>query len=57
MSFKTGNNVKVKNSLITGVVKGAAVDADANFKFLVEYTDFDGVEQKRYFKLEQLEAA
>ena len=56
MSFKTGNNVKVKNSTITGVVKGAAVDAEANFKFLVEYTDFNGVEQKRYFKLEQLEA-
>lgn len=56
MAFKTGASVAVRNSTLQGVVKGAAVDSDANFLLLVAYEDLDGVAQERYFLVEDLEA-
>lgn len=56
MSFKTGDQVHVKYTLIDGEVLGAAVNEDSDFLFLVAYVDVFGADQQRYFKLEELEA-
>lgn len=57
MSFKTGDAVKYPTPDIVGVVKGAAVNDQAEFLLLVEYTDADGEVQQRYFKADELVAA
>ena len=57
MSFKTGDSVKVKNSLVTGVIQGAAVDEDSNFLLRVAFEDTEGQDQERFFKVEELDRA
>jgi hypothetical protein len=49
--FTVDSQVKVKRSTIEGVVKGAALDnTTLEIQYLVEYVDYDGVPQSRYFK-------
>lgn len=55
MSFKTGDSVKVKNSLVAGVVQGAAVDEDSNFLLRVAFEDTEGQAQERFFLVDELE--
>lgn len=57
MAFKKGDQVRYPTPDIVGEVKGAAVDDDANFLLLVEFTDANGEVQERYFKAEELVAA
>lgn len=58
MTFKTGDMVRVKyTDTLEGVVKGAAVNEQSDFCFLVEYVDHQGETTERYFKLEEIEAA
>ena len=57
MSFKTGDAVKVKNSLVAGVVQGAAVDEDSNFLLRVAFEDVDGQAQERFFNADELVAS
>jgi hypothetical protein len=57
MSFKKDDQVKLKNSTLTGVIAGAAVDGTTfEMQYLVQYTDFDGVPQERYFLISEVEA-
>lgn len=55
--LKKGDPVGVKNSLLQGVVMDAAIGDNANVVYLVEYTDFEGETQTRYFDVDQLVAA
>lgn len=58
MSFKMDDVVKIKFTLLTGVVKGAKVDeVTLDMVYLVEYNDNTGEPQARYFKVDELEAA
>ncbi|MFM7012543.1 MAG: hypothetical protein ACKO0Z_24970 [Betaproteobacteria bacterium] len=58
MTFTLNDNVKIKFTLMTGAVKGAAVDpVTLTVQYLVEYVDNDGVGQARYFVSDDLEAA
>ena len=56
MSFKTGDAVRYPIPDIDGVIKGAAVNDQAEFLYLVEYTDANGEVQQRYFKADELVA-
>jgi len=57
MSFKKDDQVKIKNTTLTGVVSGAAVDGTTfEMQYLVQYTDFNGVPQERYFLISEVEA-
>ena len=57
-AFKVDDNVSIKHTLLTGVVKGAALDnTTLTIQYLVEYNDNDGEPQARYFSEEQLQAA
>ena len=55
--YKKDDNVKIKYTLLNGVVSGAAID-DVSFevKYLVDFVDNDGVAQSRYFAESQLES-
>lgn len=58
MSFQTGDQVRVKFSgTLEGTVQGASVNDNAEFFYLVEYTDHTGEVTRRYFKVDELEAA
>lgn len=55
--FQVEDQVKIKNTLLGGVVKGAALDQTTlEIQYLVEYVDNDGEEQSRYFDNAVLEA-
>jgi hypothetical protein len=57
MAFKKDDQVKIKNTTLTGVVTGAAVDGTTfEMQYLVQYTDFNGVPQERYFLISEVEA-
>lgn len=56
-AFKVDDQVAIKHTLLTGVVKGAALDnTTLTITYLVEYNDNDGEPQARYFDASQLEA-
>ena len=58
MSFKIDDAVKIKFSLLSGFVKGAAIDQTTlEVQYLVEYADNNGETQERYFLASSLEAA
>lgn len=58
MTFTLNDNVKIKFTLLTGVVKGAAVDpVTLEMQYLVDYADNNGEDQTRYFAADALEAA
>lgn len=58
MAFKKDDTIKIKHSLLTGVVTGAAVDNTTfEMQYLVTYTDNEGESQERYFLENQIEAA
>jgi hypothetical protein len=57
MTFKKDDAVKIKYTLLTGVIAGAAVDGTTfEMQYLVQYNDNEGAPQERYFLIEQLEA-
>lgn len=57
MTFKKDDTVKIKYTLMTGVIAGAAVDGTTfEMQYLVQYNDNEGAPQERYFHIEQLEA-
>lgn len=55
--FKKGDTVKIKFSILEGVIVDAAIGDQANMLYLVEYTDHDGETQSRYFEVDQVQAA
>lgn len=55
--FKKGDSVGIKNSLLQGTVLDASIGDQANIVYLVEYADFEGETQARYFEVDQLVAA
>jgi hypothetical protein len=58
MTFKKDDAVKIKYTLMTGVIAGAAVDATTfEMQYLVAYNDNMGEPQERYFLVDQIEAA
>lgn len=58
MAFKKDDAVKIKHTLLTGVIAGAAVDATTfEMQYLVAYNDNEGEAQERYFLEAQIEAA
>jgi hypothetical protein len=54
MAFKTGDQVTIKGTTMTGVVQGAVVDSSCALLLLVAYTDNNGDSQERFFKVEEL---
>lgn len=57
MTFKIDDQVTIKCSPLTGVVKGAAIDPTTlEVQYLVAYNDNDGEPQERYFVPAVLEA-
>lgn len=58
MALKIEDQVKIKHSPLTGVVKGAAIDQTTlEVQYLVEYTDNEGEPQQRYFNTSDVELA
>lgn len=58
MAFKKDDAVKIKYTLLTGTIAGAAVDNTTfEMQYLVAYNDNNGEPQQRYFLEAQLEAA
>lgn len=58
MTFKKDDAVKIKHTLMTGVIAGAAVDGTTfEMQYLVAYNDNNGEPQERYFLVDQIEAA
>lgn len=56
-AFKPNDSVKIKFSMLTGTVTGAALDeATLDVQYKVAYKDNFGEDQERYFKEEELEA-
>lgn len=56
--FTIGDQVKIRFSTLSGVVKGASIDpVTLAVQYLVEYNDKDSVAQERYFVVEDIEAA
>lgn len=57
MALKLEDAVSIKHTVLSGVVKGAAVDnVTLDMQYLVEYLDNEGEQQSRYFTLAQIEA-
>lgn len=57
MAFKKDDAVKIKHTLLTGVIAGAAVDGTTfEMQYLVAYNDNEGEPQERYFLEAQIEA-
>lgn len=57
MALKKDDAVKIKHTLLTGVIAGAAVDNTTfEMQYLVAYNDNDGEPQERYFLVDQIEA-
>lgn len=57
MALKIDDAVTINHTPLSGVVKGAALDADAlEITYLVAYKDNDGVDQERYFVTDQITA-
>jgi len=54
MAFKTGDQVIIKGTTMTGVVQSAAVDSNCALLLLVSYIDTNGDSQERFFKVEEL---
>jgi hypothetical protein len=54
MALKTGDQVVIKGTTMSGVVQGATVDSDCTLLLLVAYTDTNGDSQERFFKAEEL---
>ena len=57
MSFAIGDNVRVRSSVLKGVIINGVMDAELKVLYLVEYADDDGVTQQRYFQVAEIEAA
>lgn len=55
-AFKKGDTVKVSVVVPTGPVIAMRMDEDGNISYLVEWTDMNGVAQKRWFEESQLSA-
>ena len=58
MAFKTGDNVTIKGTSMSGtIVIGAVVDDESTLLFKVQYTDQSNQAQERFFKDNELVAS
>lgn len=58
MAFKTGDNVTISGTSMTGmIVVGAVVDNDSTLLFKVQYIDQSNQAQERFFKENELVAS
>jgi hypothetical protein len=56
-TFVKNQNVRVKAVVPEGPVKALRMDADGQFFYLISWTDANNIQQQRWFKEEELEAA
>lgn len=54
--FKKGEVVRVNQVMPQGPVEGFRMDEEGNILYLIQWTDADGVEQKRWFAEDELVA-
>lgn len=56
-TFIKNQTVRVKSVIPEGPVAALRMNEDGEFFYLIVWTDANGVEQSRWFKEEELEAA
>jgi len=56
-NFKKGDVVKVNSVLPEGPVQSIGMDEDGTVRYLITWTDADGMEQTRWFSEDSLVAA